>query len=148
MDTSKEYIKMCDCEEIQNLWKPSVGDFQCSDEGLNLYIQQYTDWDKVNENLEGWKEGAIWLPRQDQLWNMLGDISFEVYKGANVNPEGYGVSHYDSPYDSEPVWHFEGDSLEICLLKILMWEKHTALWTGTEWDRAHWTKEEVRELVK
>ena len=125
MDVSKEYIKMCDCEEIQGEHKIY---------GEHDYYGYENDFE-------------IWLPRQDQLWNMLGDISFEVYKGANVNPEGYGVSHYDSPYDSEPVWHFEGDSLEICLLKILMWEKHTALWTGTEWDRAHWTKEEVKELV-
>jgi len=27
MDTSAEYVKMCDCPEIQGQWKPSVGDY-------------------------------------------------------------------------------------------------------------------------
>ena len=27
MDTTEIYIKMCDCPEIQELWKPSIGDY-------------------------------------------------------------------------------------------------------------------------
>ena len=27
MDTSEQYIKMADCEEIQGLWKPAIGDY-------------------------------------------------------------------------------------------------------------------------
>ena len=134
MDTSKEYIKMCDCEEIQNLWKPSVGDFQCSDEGLNLYIQQYADWYKVNENLEGWKEGAIWLPRQDQLQEMLDNENYKNhvhYRFSEFLESKYSISAQCAFIILMNM--FENCSMEQLWLAFVMKEKHNKIWNGERW---------------
>ena len=51
MDTSKEYIKMCDCPEIQSQ--------------THFY----------EHGLRGnFFNGNVWLPRQDQIQEMIGDF--------------------------------------------------------------------------
>jgi hypothetical protein len=65
MDTSKEYIKMCDCEEIQGFWEPQSGD----------YIKLPKDgWIVCTGCVPAkeWKDD-LWLPRQDQLQEMIKD---------------------------------------------------------------------------
>ncbi|KKN22239.1 hypothetical protein LCGC14_0917400 [marine sediment metagenome] len=63
MDVSPEYIKMCDCPEIQKrrgAW--SAHDY----EYLDIHIPYDTPL------VDGMKVGeAIWLPRQDQLQAMV-----------------------------------------------------------------------------
>jgi len=75
MDTSETYIKMCDCEEIQGLWKPAEGD--CCVERKYWEIPLYLLEDVRGYSFitaVGWheddaldQENSIWLPRQDQL---------------------------------------------------------------------------------
>ena len=62
MDVSERYIKMCDCPEIQEKWNRKLGDF-------------YTiARDKVYVYFGMDDTGMFWLPRQDQLQDMiLGD---------------------------------------------------------------------------
>lgn len=79
MDTSKEYIKMCEkVEEIQEQWKPKVGDF--------LYIKPSRDGSLKFKHREEptvvisdkfiIQSSHIWLPRQDQLQEM---ISYSIW---------------------------------------------------------------------
>jgi len=69
MDISEEYIKMSDCPEIQG-------------EKIHI-IQPYPDgnfyWDKFGKKVRvdsypGGKDTSVWLPRQDQIQEMMGDL--------------------------------------------------------------------------
>lgn len=79
MDTSKQYIAMCDCPEIQDKWEFKQGDFykdkvslEVLDEDVEGYTtdncQTYTREYLIQE-IKDYE--AIWLPRQDQLQEML-----------------------------------------------------------------------------
>jgi len=35
MDTSPEYVKMCDCDEIRETWEPSLGDW-CKPDNFDI----------------------------------------------------------------------------------------------------------------
>ena len=76
MDTSKEYIKMCQmAKEIQKL-KPSpesVEILKWDNDEHRFIIGDYYDFE----------EGAIWLPRQDQLQEII----------HNPNEPGFNICH-------------------------------------------------------
>ena len=64
----KQYILMCKkAKEIQDLWTPSCGDMVISpDTGtLEIYSQREL------ENAIYYSNSYIWLPRQDQLQEMI-----------------------------------------------------------------------------
>lgn len=94
MDFSEGYIKMCEkAKEIQKLWEPQAWDWFAVKKGWD--DKEYYDWrkhatcyavwiisgyetdsgyygpsfDEMEE--EEYKEHCIWLPRQDQLQEML-----------------------------------------------------------------------------
>ena len=91
MDTSKEYVKMCEgAEEVQEEWIIRDWDYcYCKDEGKVVVLSGYTTdagyyGHESNEHNYGTskivssddcntedKEGHIWIPRQDQLQEML-----------------------------------------------------------------------------
>jgi len=68
MDKSKEYVEMCrKAKEIQESWVAEVGDFwtyggACSEVSMMCYDECFG----VQK-----EEGQIWLPRQDQLQEMI-----------------------------------------------------------------------------
>ena len=68
MDTSKEYIEMCrKASEIQELWV-------VHSDGCDITI----DW--PSGELTGRKEvSVVWLPRQDQLQDMIKENSFAYH---------------------------------------------------------------------
>ena len=147
MDTSKEYIKMCDCEEIQN-HKFQMGDYLYSGhfKKLGLYIGE----DEV-EGLDDFyemfltkqphfEEEDVWLPRQDQLQEMTEYNDADTYSGL---PIMFHMVWEDLRY--RKLGKINRDSGEQIWLAFIM-QKHQALWTGSEWDRAHWTDKEIKEL--
>lgn len=101
MDTSPEYVKMCDCPEIQSRWKPKVGDYmwrKCTvfgdeldrtlwpddkrEEVIILHYKSEVDGyysavntdgnERIFNSMEEMnKSTCIWLPRQDQLQEMV-----------------------------------------------------------------------------
>ena len=122
MDTSETYIKMCDCEEIQEQYKHP------KDEGE--FIRR-KDCFAPKETLR-----LLWLPRQDQIQEMMDDKftldgllgcfnSFwnpncELYKPYPKIPKGYGVFHLFK--SCEQLW-----------LAFYMHEKHNKVWDGEKW---------------
>ena len=69
MDTTEQYIKMCEkAEEIQTLRFPDffAGDWYISLNGYPMVIGSVLPLD---EDLH--RRGEIWLPRQDQLQEMI-----------------------------------------------------------------------------
>ena len=98
MDTSETYIKMCDCEEIQ--------------EGT-AYLLDGSDFRTPN---------GIWLPRQDQLQEMVS------YIGDTWVIEQYFHNYLHSIYT-----HERKDSMEQLWLAFVMKEKHNKVWDGDKW---------------
>ena len=137
MDLSKEYIKMCDCSEIQG-HKIEEGDygFYNNEASLITYQADYDQLAMCHQLLSG-SDKVIWLPRQDQLQEMLEegfDIIFgDFYRFASAEEEEHDEALKYKSY--EQLW-----------LVFVMWEKHRMSWTGSEWVRAHWTKEEEKMI--
>ena len=131
MDTSKEYIKMCDCPEIQkpdrhNRRDLKRGDFYLASSktlkdpktfkhpnGRYREINVYYSWKGVYN--------YIWLPRQDQLQEMyLDGISEDRF----VTLDRF-LNFVDSGN--------RGWSFEQLWLAFVMKEKFNKTWNGKEW---------------
>ena len=86
MDTSPEYISMCRrAKELQEMWEPSTGDYCASSAGgcnrilvviadlpnkFLVVAYPYATYDNTDHIL---KQNIIWLPRIDQLIDMMGN---------------------------------------------------------------------------
>lgn len=121
MDTSKEYIKMCEkAVEIQEQSTP-IQDWDYNTDGENVYLGYKT---VIVTGIDYETECLIWLPRQDQLQGMvklstccfdaLGDVYYKMKK----NWKYYG---------------FKFNSMEQLWLALVMKEKFKKIWDGTDW---------------
>ena len=160
MDHSETFIKMVDCSEIQDSWEPRVGDwiwrkYTVFGEELDKQIWSEDMMQEINvltfkSSIKGYwhcsngngderifhspeemhKATCIWIPRQDQLQEMLGMrwkelrhfwrvlSSFE-WERWSVHPDGRArISH---------------TSYEQMLLAFVMQEKHNKQWEGSKW---------------
>jgi len=124
VDTSKEFITMCKkAKEIQQFNWGSDGDFSF-----------YEGDDDVSEGIQVWlladgwyprKESFIWLPRQDQLsemiltWNKRYSMSF--FENIVANSQYRGILNIGF------------DSIEKHLLAFVMYEKYSKQWDGWDW---------------
>ena len=120
MDTSKEYIKMCEkAEEIQKLWKPTVADFHTSYDWKEFHTVEF-DYDSSKIDILGCPP-HIWLPRQDQLQEMVKSdtiINWDFYHFIND-----GLTDYLDYFNSmEQLW-----------LAFVMKEKYNKTWNGEDW---------------
>ena len=78
MDTGKQYITLCQkAKEIQESWQPREGDFIA---GTYCGVMVYTI-------SSVYRDPVIWLPRQDQLQEIV------------------GVSHVHPPFLDLQRWH-------------------------------------------
>ena len=136
MDTSETYIKMCDCPEIQKL---SPGDKE-----LLLIIQRGKPyWDKKGNcffrpypEMPTWISGIsqpIWLPRQDQIQEMLDPKPYPGMFLKFVKFLGWDGISWDS--HNYPNWGNIScfSSMEQLWLAFLMKEKFNKSWNGKEW---------------
>ncbi len=146
MDKSKEFIKMCDCLEIQGL-RPK--------DGLEGEFICLRDSDEEGYQAGEWQPIAdckyVWLPRQDQLQEMIGDkdcltllsrfhyscIPIRHFKATAKWVELDG--ELDMVHDSIPLNEVECTypkqftSMEQLWLAFVMKEKYNKTWTGEEW---------------
>ena len=132
----KEYIKMCDCPEIQKLWDKSDGDFVYQDGGVDAiksrwwYQRPYFYTDMVGES-DCWDEvgsEAIWLPRQDQLQEMVAG----VLEGLQAKVQD--VANWIHPRRADmPDYPKQCESMEQLWLAYVMKERFGKTWSGSEW---------------
>ena len=126
MDTSETYIKMCDCEEVQEHRKYDGGDWICDpDDGHSWAI-----WQKVrgvtDEGMRKFMDGLLWLPRQDQIQEMMKDNLSTFYWVESFYEWLRGlVNKVPMPYSDM--------SLEQLWLLFYMHEKHQKTWDGDKW---------------
>ena len=108
MDTSETYQKMCDCPQIQKQ--------------RNKYAD-FNSWDFLGEG----KKESIWLPRQDQIQEMMIKERF-----------GDFGTHWDMCIDI-PIQFvaknpkLELSSMEQIWLSCYMLAIHQKIWDGEKW---------------
>jgi len=142
MDTSETYIKLCEqATEIQKIWGYRKGDWYSDKYYKNwgatvidsdiedAYIGDHFVYKKsVITDLE--RDGAIWLPRQDQLQGMIVlNYGRELHFALRFNPDNtYMVWECDAGQ-----YECYGTSAEQLWLAFVMKEKYGKVWNGGDW---------------
>lgn len=120
MDISKEYIEMCEkAQEIQEQWKHSIrnnGDWYFNEELNGAYVVSDID---QGDNI------CVWLPRQDQLQDMLNRSVIE--KLIKFNDFMYPPLSIIKPELSEEKLK-TFPSFEQLWLRFVMKEKYNKIW--------------------
>jgi len=111
MDTSEQYVNMCDCEEVQ-------GNEPRGSTSKNFYHRTIPLTDSVQDFLNA----SIWLPRQDQIQEM-----FKL----NMTELICGIHDW---YCEESGGLEEFDSMEQLLLAFYMEKVHHKQWNREEWE--------------
>lgn len=122
MDTTPEYIKMCEkAEEIQLLKIKPIHIMQS--EADILYEDNDVWYIYVVEKLKkGWLIKKTWLPRQDQLQEMISPEYLEEDKFMLLDRFLNFVDMSNRGWSFEQLW-----------LAFVMQEKYGKIWTGEEW---------------
>ena len=115
MDTSKEYIKMCDCPEIQHA-KTSL-----ERDGHSFHVN--LPHPKYGDNFKR----ITWLPRQDQIQEMMGK---DHETTLDLLVHFYGFVTVDNPMGIKKIFDV---SMEQLWLAFYMHERHKKKWDGKEW---------------
>ncbi len=132
MDTTKEYILMCEkAPEVQELWDIRKGDFVFGGK-MPVYV--------IYKNQES-KLDYIWLPTQSQLQGMLWNEEREgIEKSTDSEVQGFywdlmkEVFECLKWYDDECYDYNHFTSMEQLWLAFVMKEKFNKTWNGKEWE--------------
>jgi len=124
MDTSETYIKMCEgAEEIQEP-RPQVMIGSVPHYYNGIY-QYETDSDGI---VRFWNSGGyIWLPRQDQLQEILGYPKCNAIEGF---VKFYGLINENMWFIKPELFDY---SLEQAWLMYVMKRKYNKVWDGGSW---------------
>ena len=116
MDTSKEYIEMCQkAGEIQSIWG--------NRKYLNRCVFNRNWFDTSNEIY-------IWLPRQDQLQDM---VEAHLSIKSNYNHILYHLIAWLDKFPRGEYLKYLQYSMEQLWLAFVMHEKFNKKWDGEEW---------------
>ena len=159
MNTNETYIKMCEkAEEMQAQWKPVLGDWICSatqtlrnkKSGRNVRVVQYVE-DKRGYPIIHSRESMgtmdakycvdiIWLPRQDQLQEVMGLSDRQLMKQfrnfliwITGVPECYDRYNTGESFPDTMPYGVFLPSFEQLWLAFVMKEKYNKVWNGEEW---------------
>ena len=137
MDTTIEDIEMCEnAEEIQKLWVFTKGDYFTSIKQAEIKIGPTIvddfwledEFTKEVINKKGDPKEWIWLPRQDQLQDMI-----KIYTIFEVRECIEDVEFTDDVDDIRHSSYGNFKSLEMFWLAYVMHERFEKTWTGSEW---------------
>ena len=142
MDISKTYAKMCEkAWEIQQWWQPEPFDINKKNKCLgDVYLHHCVDqWadDNPYDVIEVYfaqkidKTRVVWLPRQDQLQEMLefptGSFKYNFWDALADLYEWSFSANWEKFKDYIPL------SMEQLWLAFVMKEKYNKVWNGEEW---------------
>ncbi|MCD6295929.1 MAG: hypothetical protein J7M30_02120 [Deltaproteobacteria bacterium] len=134
MDTSKEYIKMCEkAVEIRGLWEQRIGDF-FFDAITGIRVQ----WESGDMRFASipTSESAVWLPRQDQLQEMVWEniVENDPLRGECVKSQKPELlSNNFNKYVMKDGDRPRLESMEQLWLAFVMKELYSKTWNGKEW---------------
>ena len=111
MDASKEYIKMCSCLEIQLQEFAHMPNFHFAYNFNGI-------WHIHHDVLGGEDDKKVWLPRQDQIQEMM-----------NSYPMLFFLRMLYLKFKPG----FEPSSWEQLWLAFYMYDKHKKKWDGEKW---------------
>ena len=123
MDTTPQYIEMCrKAGEIQDGWEPSWGDFisDTMDPTWAIPLISHITYKKERPYKE---KDWIWLPRQDQLQEMVFDCPYEL-QSICMSLESFSKSLIGIPYS------LPSGSMEQLLLGFVMIAKYNKTWNN------------------
>jgi len=124
MDTTKEYIKMCDCEEIQKQRVKSNGDFEVRFKNGVGTVEVYHH----REITAHYKpENHLWLPRQDQLQGMVFGPGQFLEGVLACGQTQYLLDFVNSAYSMVAA------SMEQLWLGFVMSVKYDKVWKDSQW---------------
>jgi hypothetical protein len=124
MDTSPEYVKMCEAaKEIQYLWELHAGDYYKLTYPSNQWIHQ------LRAGRRKRPDSSIWLPRQDELQEMMGDFGTCLSMIDRWEQLSAVSCDYPNVTSMEQLW-----------LAFVMHEKFNKVWNGKEWNGTEWIK--------
>ncbi len=153
IDTSATYIEMCrKAEELQKVWEPQVyDDVVCLPLERNFppddYIGKVHSWgmrnkpwvvyqkikhlgnyDSTTIDFDAPKEEYIWLPRQDQLQEMV------IRKYRKMKPAfGFLIWDFSKFAEKSEKIHKHCKTMEQLWLAFFMDQKYGKIWNGKEW---------------
>ena len=145
MDYSEEYINMSVESDIQNTYKPAVGDFAVRACEYDLYIIGLVSWKydaqlvwmtmdghdgitlKHDDSQKHYLEKLLWIPRQDQLQNMV--FNFVQSKLGACRTKLMKLFAEFLPYVSENGTDY--DSFEKLWLAFIEKELYNKYWDST-----------------
>ena len=149
MDITETFQKMADCEEIQKnhiffdgdtviylrfkepsqettlrrklLWSPEVWIYHKHEVGGGHLFDTL-------ENID-----YIWLPRQDQLQEMIGLYGYKFSFWQSYHPEKPKELYWEGER-AIGQWCIRALSMEQLWLAFYMSENHNKVWSGTKWE--------------
>jgi hypothetical protein len=122
MDTSKRYIEMCEkAEEIQKI-EPS-NSYSKFQQGNVYHFDDRVYYQHVPPNVPGIK--TTWLPRQDQLQDMIKAYDDKEYTADEKRAVWFMVYEFSVST--------EFDSFESLWLQFVMCHKYFKIWKDQEW---------------
>ena len=135
MDTTAEYIKMCHlAKEIQD----NTPFFSIRRNCIygNAVSGETGRWiERVNtDNYKQW----VWLPRQDELQNILGNHIDQLNGLVGLLADSYHPYGWDA--------YLAGlKSMEQLWLAYVMYKKYSKKWNGKTWKKHHFRPRETEE---
>ncbi len=149
MDIYKEYIKMCKrAEEIQENWIVNCCDLVSSK--YNNYVYQILEIEGCFFDSKAYKvrirrddgvvggdntNNLIWLPRQDQLQDMVKQTHPNPNKFTEILQDLFGFTEFI--WDEDGIVNkdlaFEPQSFEQLLLAYVMETNYNKIWNKEEW---------------
>lgn len=140
MDTSETRIKMCKkAEDIQRDWNPKYGDYiagawfidqedNIGDTWRGIVIKYDKETGLINTggDILPYKDTHFWLPRQDQLQEM-------VEQEASTRFCHDFAYHFSQFVLHETVAVMRCSSMEQLWLAFVMKEKYNKTWDGQDW---------------
>lgn len=129
MDISRQYILMCEkAIEIQSIRKYEDGSLEAESNTKKPYVGFIcTHCDDEHGVDSAYLDGNIWLPRQDQLQDM-------VYKNQTIEELIADFNRWFGIFiDSIPLWFDNYTTLEQLWLAYVMQKKFSKQWDGKDW---------------
>lgn len=130
MDTTKKYIDMCNCKEVQEKWKHLDGDFFA--ERGNSLGQDVIYTDILPRPLATHpKIKIVFLPRQDQINEWFKLNGWETIRSSQ---KGW-IIYWNSERDDRNMQAVVGETIEQCLIQVYIFEAKGYTWNGKVWEK-------------
>ncbi len=113
---------MCDCPRIQGQYNSKFG--------VSFFQKEESAYHDVYWENGKRENGDIWLPRQDQIQEMIGNFRETMEKFWAFLAD---YSYYEAEFDEDKLCLYS--SMEQLWLTFYMWEKHKLAWSteGEKW---------------